>query len=133
MKNRSRIGIFVLLSLLVLQLTAAPVPKGKPEEVGMSTERLQRIEQMIVLHAGECVDRVEPMRHEARDSPTFVHETDEGAPDGHAGGKGGASEIDLPPDTGIRGGRYAAANRGSSHRRSPTAKYQPASPRHRQC
>jgi len=47
MKNRSRIGIFVLLSLLVLQLTAAPVPKGKPEEVGMSTERLQRIEQMI--------------------------------------------------------------------------------------
>jgi CubicO group peptidase (beta-lactamase class C family) len=47
MKTINRIGAFVLLSLLVLQLTAAPVPKGKPEEVGMSTERLQRIEQML--------------------------------------------------------------------------------------
>ncbi len=47
MKAMNRIGAFVLLSLLVLQLTAAPVPKGKPEEVGMSSERLQRIEQML--------------------------------------------------------------------------------------
>jgi CubicO group peptidase (beta-lactamase class C family) len=47
MKTINRSGAFVLLSLLVLQLTAAPVPKGKPEEVGMSSERLQRIEQML--------------------------------------------------------------------------------------
>jgi CubicO group peptidase (beta-lactamase class C family) len=47
MKTISRIGAFVLLSLLVIQLRAAPVPKGKPEDVGMSTERLQRIEQML--------------------------------------------------------------------------------------
>jgi CubicO group peptidase (beta-lactamase class C family) len=47
MKNMNRIGALVPLSLLVLQLTAAPVPKGKPEEVGMSSERLQRIEQML--------------------------------------------------------------------------------------
>jgi CubicO group peptidase (beta-lactamase class C family) len=47
MKTINRIGAFVILSLVVLQLTAAPVPKGKPEEVGMSTERLQRIEQML--------------------------------------------------------------------------------------
>jgi len=47
MKTTNRIGAFLLLSLLVLQLTAAPVPKGKPEDVGMSLERLQRIEQML--------------------------------------------------------------------------------------
>jgi len=47
MKSINRIGAFVLLSLLVLQVTAAPVPKGKPEDVGMSLERLQRIEQML--------------------------------------------------------------------------------------
>jgi hypothetical protein len=47
MKAISRIAAFLLLSLLVLQLAAAPVPKGKPEDVGMSLERLQRIEQML--------------------------------------------------------------------------------------
>ena len=47
MKSINRIGAFLLISLFVLQLTAAPVPKGKPEDVGMSLERLQRIEQML--------------------------------------------------------------------------------------
>ena len=31
----------------MLHLAAAPLPKGKPEEVGMSSERLLRIEQML--------------------------------------------------------------------------------------
>ena len=38
----------LLLSLLIgLQLTAGSVSKGKPEDVGMSSERLQRIDQML--------------------------------------------------------------------------------------
>ena len=43
-----RTGAFLLLSLLiVLQLTAASVSRAKPEDVGMSSERLQRIDQML--------------------------------------------------------------------------------------
>jgi CubicO group peptidase (beta-lactamase class C family) len=43
-----RIGALVLLSLfIVLQLTAGSVSKAKPEDVGMSAERLQRIDQML--------------------------------------------------------------------------------------
>src|SRR3954465_13182331 len=39
---------FVLsLCLIALSLSAASLPTGKPEEVGMSTERLQRIQQML--------------------------------------------------------------------------------------
>ena len=43
------------LALIALSLTAASLPTGKPEEVGMSTERLQRIQQMLQKHiaAGE--------------------------------------------------------------------------------
>lgn len=43
-----RTGAFLLLSLfIVLQLTAGSVSKSKPEDVGMSSERLQRIDQML--------------------------------------------------------------------------------------
>nr|AFK83589.1 lipolytic enzyme SBLip1 [uncultured bacterium] len=43
-----RIVVISLLSLLiVLQVTAASVSKAKPEDVGMSSERLQRIDQML--------------------------------------------------------------------------------------
>jgi CubicO group peptidase (beta-lactamase class C family) len=43
------------LALIALSLSAASLPTGKPEEVGMSTERLQRIQQMLQKHiaAGE--------------------------------------------------------------------------------
>ena len=43
------------LALIALSLAAASLPTGKPEEVGMSTERLQRIQQMLQKHiaAGE--------------------------------------------------------------------------------
>jgi CubicO group peptidase (beta-lactamase class C family) len=40
-----RVGIAVVL--LALSLTAASVPSGKPEEVGLSTERLQRINELV--------------------------------------------------------------------------------------
>jgi CubicO group peptidase (beta-lactamase class C family) len=43
-----RVVAFALLALpVVLSLTAAPLPKAKPEDVGMSSERLLRIDQMI--------------------------------------------------------------------------------------
>ena len=37
----------LLLSLAALSLTAASLPSAKPEDVGMSSERLQRIQEMI--------------------------------------------------------------------------------------
>ena len=49
MKNAIR-GVFALLLLVlpvVLPITAAPVAKVKPEEVGMSSDRLLRIDQML--------------------------------------------------------------------------------------
>jgi len=43
-----RTGAFLLLSLfIVFQVTAGSLPKAKPEDVGMSSERLQRIDQML--------------------------------------------------------------------------------------
>ena len=56
-------GVFALFASVlpvVLPLTAAPVPKVKPEEVGMSSERLQRIEQMLErrIAAGEMTGAV---------------------------------------------------------------------------
>jgi CubicO group peptidase (beta-lactamase class C family) len=43
-----RTGAFLVLSLfIVLQLTAGSVSKSKPEDVGMSSERLLRIDQML--------------------------------------------------------------------------------------
>ena len=43
-----RTGAFLLLSLfIVLQVTAGSVSKAKPEDVGMSSERLLRIDQML--------------------------------------------------------------------------------------
>src|ERR1035438_2417781 len=45
----------LLAAMLVLPSTAGQVPAGKPEEAGMSTERLQRIRQAMERHieAGE--------------------------------------------------------------------------------
>lgn len=40
----------MLLPLLILPLTAAPLPTAKPEEVGLSSDRLKRIHEMIVRH-----------------------------------------------------------------------------------
>jgi len=40
----------VLLALLGLPLTAASIPTAKPEDVGLSPERLQRVHQMIQRH-----------------------------------------------------------------------------------
>ena len=42
-RTRSRAGIIVL----ALTLTAAALPSSKPEEVGLSSERLQRINQLV--------------------------------------------------------------------------------------
>ena len=48
MKNAVKGAFAILLVLpLVLPITAAPVAKVKPEEVGMSSERLLRIDQML--------------------------------------------------------------------------------------
>ena len=37
----------VALVLLALSLTAASVPSGKPEDVGFSSDRLQRINELV--------------------------------------------------------------------------------------
>jgi len=44
---RSSLKIFLLLILIVFPLVAATIPNAKPEEVGLSSERLQRIHQML--------------------------------------------------------------------------------------
>ena len=44
---RSAVKIVVVLALVCLPLVAATLPNAKPEEVGFSSERLQRIHQMI--------------------------------------------------------------------------------------
>jgi CubicO group peptidase (beta-lactamase class C family) len=46
---------YLIATLLALPLTAANIPVGKPEDAGMSAERLQRIHQAIMRHidAGE--------------------------------------------------------------------------------
>lgn len=50
----------LLVAILVLPIVAAPAPSGKPEEVGLSSERLQRITQMIQrrIAAGELAGAV---------------------------------------------------------------------------
>ena len=42
----------VAVILLALSLTAASVPSGKPEEVGFSSERLQRINELVQRYIG---------------------------------------------------------------------------------
>jgi len=42
--------LVVLLALIGLPLTAASIPTAKPEDVGLSSERLQRVHQMIQRH-----------------------------------------------------------------------------------
>jgi CubicO group peptidase (beta-lactamase class C family) len=50
MKTNLIAGHVVLLALIGLPLTAASIPTAKPEEVGLSSERLQRVHQMIQRH-----------------------------------------------------------------------------------
>ena len=40
----------LILPAIVLQLAAASLPTARPEEVGLSTERLQRIHEMVMRH-----------------------------------------------------------------------------------
>jgi CubicO group peptidase (beta-lactamase class C family) len=42
----------LLVALLALPMVAAPAPSGKPEEVGLSAERLQRITEMLKRRIG---------------------------------------------------------------------------------
>src|SRR5271165_1638597 len=53
--NRTHLLPLLLIPFLAAPLTAANVPPGKPAEVGMSVERLQRIHEAIQRHidAGE--------------------------------------------------------------------------------
>jgi len=50
MKTNLITGHAVVLALLALPLTAASIPTAKPEDVGLSSERLQRVHQMIQRH-----------------------------------------------------------------------------------
>jgi CubicO group peptidase (beta-lactamase class C family) len=43
----TRIAARLLVALVALTLTLGAVPSGKPEDVGLSTERLQRINQLV--------------------------------------------------------------------------------------
>src|SRR5262249_43454932 len=45
--TRSPLSTVLFLLLAALPLMAATLPNAKPEEVGLSTERLQRIHQML--------------------------------------------------------------------------------------
>ena len=57
---RFAIKCFFVAALLVMPVLSEPLNKVKPEDVGMSTERLQRISQMIKRHmdAGEMTGAV---------------------------------------------------------------------------
>ena len=57
---RLAIKCFFVAALLVMPVLSEPLNKVKPEDVGMSTERLQRISQMIKRHmdAGEMTGAV---------------------------------------------------------------------------
>jgi hypothetical protein len=44
------IGCLMVLAILVLPLTADSLPAGKPEDAGVSSERLQRIREAIQRH-----------------------------------------------------------------------------------
>ncbi|HZM63211.1 MAG TPA: serine hydrolase, partial [Vicinamibacterales bacterium] len=57
----------VILALLVLPTTAAG-PSGKPEEVGLSTERLQRVTQMLKrrIDAGDLAGAVTAVARRGR-------------------------------------------------------------------
>jgi CubicO group peptidase (beta-lactamase class C family) len=48
--NRSSTQHFLFLVLVALPVAAASLPAGKPEEVGLSPDRLQRIHEMIQRH-----------------------------------------------------------------------------------
>ena len=56
-----------LFALLVLPSTAASIPTAKPEEVGLSSERLQLVQQMIQRHidAGDISGAVTWLRARA--------------------------------------------------------------------
>ena len=43
----SNAAVRVLVAVVALALTVAAVPSGKPEDVGLSSERLQRINQLV--------------------------------------------------------------------------------------
>src|SRR5579864_1555742 len=45
--KKSATRFWLALTLLALPLAAASVPAGKPEDVGMSADRLKRIDQMV--------------------------------------------------------------------------------------
>src|SRR5215204_5994440 len=81
MKNAVK-GAFAILLLvlpLVLPITAAPVAKVKPEEVGMSSERLLRIDQMLErrIAAGQMAGAVAIVARKGK----IVHLTAKGAMD----------------------------------------------------
>ena len=45
--TKSATLLWPALALVALPLVAGPLPSARPEEVGMSSERLKRIDQMI--------------------------------------------------------------------------------------
>src|SRR5579864_8234182 len=58
--KKSATRFWLALTLLALPLAAASVPAGKPEDVGMSADRLKRIDQMVQrrIDAGELTGAV---------------------------------------------------------------------------
>jgi len=49
-EERAEMVRLLILPAIVLPLAAASLPTAKPEEVGLSTERLQRIHEMVMRH-----------------------------------------------------------------------------------
>ena len=50
MTTMSKRAVFGALACSLWQLSAASLPTARPEEVGLSSERLQRIHEMIMRH-----------------------------------------------------------------------------------
>ena len=79
MKLAMKFAFVLVVLALTLQVGAAPLPKVKPEEVGMSTERLQRINQMLQrrIDAGDMTGAVAIVARKGK----IVHLTAQGVMD----------------------------------------------------
>jgi CubicO group peptidase (beta-lactamase class C family) len=73
--SRSSLKTVLLLVLIALPLVAATLPNAKPEEVGLSSERLQRIHQMLQrrIDAGDIAGAVTVIARNGRIAHLETH------------------------------------------------------------
>src|SRR6185436_19966698 len=73
--TRSSLRTVLILMVVAIPLVAATLPNAKPEEVGLSSERLQRIHQMIQrrIDAGDIAGAVTVVARNGRIAHLETH------------------------------------------------------------